>query len=185
MCPFDTINHKILLNKLEKYGFRGRTHSWLESYLDNRYQFVQFNDHQSEMRRVTCGVPQGSLIGLKLFILYINDLCKASDLLNCVLFADDTTLYLSGDNIQQLITEVTRELSKMKKWFDQNKLSFNISKTKYIIQDRGTGGVRVQAGTGRSGSCMNSRMHEQITLMFPNALWKIHSSSRPHSSPSI
>ena len=105
----------------------------LESNLDNRYQYVHFKDQHSEMCKVTCGVPQGSLIGPKLFILYINDICKVSDLLKCVLFADDTTLYVSGENLHQLTADVTRELSRIKRWFDQNKLSFNLSKTKYII----------------------------------------------------
>lgn len=101
---FDTIDHKLLMNKLEQYGLRGRAYSWLESYFDNRYQYVHFNDHQSEMRKLTCGVPQGSVIGPKLFILYVNDICKVSDLLKCVLFADDdTTLYVSGDNLHHLM----------------------------------------------------------------------------------
>lgn len=100
---FDTIDHKLLMNKLEQYGLRGHAYSWLESYFDNRYQYVHFNDHQSEMRKLTCGVPQGSVIGPKLFILYVNDICKVSDLLKCVLFADDTTLYVSGDNLHHLM----------------------------------------------------------------------------------
>lgn len=62
---FDTIDHKLLMNKLEQYGIKGRAYSWLESYLDNIYQYVHFNDHQSEMCKLTCGVPQGSMIGPK------------------------------------------------------------------------------------------------------------------------
>lgn len=82
---------------------------------------------------MTCGVPQGSLMGPKLFILYINDLCKVFDLLKCVLYADDTTLYCSGENLHQLLTNVSRELFQIKLWFDANKLSLNITKTKRII----------------------------------------------------
>lgn len=92
------------------------------------------------MCRVTCGVPQGSIIGPKLFILYINDICKVSNVLSCVLFADDTTLYCSGDNLNKLLSDVMRELARVKKWFDQNILSLNITKTKYIIF--GTGQIK-------------------------------------------
>uniref|UniRef100_A0A3B3H5U1 Reverse transcriptase domain-containing protein n=1 Tax=Oryzias latipes TaxID=8090 RepID=A0A3B3H5U1_ORYLA len=130
---FDTLNHTMLLSRLQKYGFRGIAYSWLESYLINRCQYVYFNNEKSDMCPVTCGVPQGSLLGPILFILYINDLCKVSDLLNCVLYADDTTLYLSGDNLEKLLSDITKELSIIKQWFDSNKLSLNQNKTKYII----------------------------------------------------
>lgn len=85
------------------------------------------------MLKVTCGVPQGSVLGPKLFILYINDICKVSKLLKFVLFADDTNLYCSGKSLEQLLNTVERELKVLKKWFDINKLSVNLNKTKFII----------------------------------------------------
>lgn len=78
-------------------------------------------------------VPQGSVLGHKLFLLYINEICKVSDVFNFVLFADDTNVYCSGENLEQLIKVVERELHKLKSWFDSNKLFLNLSKTKFMV----------------------------------------------------
>ena len=91
---FDTIDHSILLKILQFYGIRGIAYKWLESYLENRKQYVSINGINSDYNNVICGVPQGSILGPKLFILYINDLCNSSSLLKFVLFADDTNLFL-------------------------------------------------------------------------------------------
>ncbi|KAK0146590.1 putative RNA-directed DNA polymerase from transposon BS [Merluccius polli] len=90
-------------------------------------------EYTSNSSTITCGVPQGSILGPKLFILYINDICNVSSKLNFVVFADDTNLFCSGENIQQLLEEITKELVKLKKWFDINKLSLNLKKTKYMV----------------------------------------------------
>lgn len=78
---FDTINHDILLHKLERYGIRGIGLSWVRSYIENRKQFVQIGDYRSSCSNISCGVPQGSVLGPKLFILYINDIIMVSDIL--------------------------------------------------------------------------------------------------------
>ena len=91
---FHTIDHSILLKKLQFYGIRGTAYKWLESYLENRKQYVSINGINSECNDVICGVPQGSILGPKLFILYINDLCNSSLLLKFVLFADDTNPFV-------------------------------------------------------------------------------------------
>lgn len=130
---FDTINHDILINKLERYGIRGVVLKWVSSYLQNRQQFVKMGEYKSKCLDISCGVPQGSVLGPKLFIMYINDICKVSEILKFVLFADDTNIFCSGENLQQLLDLITSEIIKIKKWFDINKLSLNLSKTKIML----------------------------------------------------
>ena len=127
---FDTADHD-LLKKLQRYGIRGIVLSWLTSYLENQY--VQIQNFKSQLLKVTCGVPQGSVLGPLLFILYINNTCEVSKTLKTILFADDTNLLCCGDNLEQLLDTVEKELIKLKSWFDANKLTLNLSKTKFII----------------------------------------------------
>ena len=86
---FDCVNHKILLTKLECYGIRGIALQWFRSYLTNRKQYVVYNNINSNLRDITCGVPQGSILGPLLFLLYINDITNASTKLFPILYADD------------------------------------------------------------------------------------------------
>lgn len=130
---FDTIDHSKLLRKLNNYGIRGIAHFWLKSNLENRKQCVQINETLSGFKEVTCGVPQGSVIGPKLFLRYINDICKVTGLLKFVIFADDTNLFCSGKHLKELVFAVERKLEVLKCWFDVNKLSLNIKKTKFIV----------------------------------------------------
>ena len=90
---FDTLNHSILLRKLEIYGIRGVVQNWLNDYLTDRTQYVNINGICSDKRLITCGVPQGSVLGPTLFLLYINDICNVSKIFNIILFADDTNLF--------------------------------------------------------------------------------------------
>ena len=130
---FDTIDHSLLLKKLDHYGVRGISNDWLKSYLSDRKQYVSFNSLKSDLMSISCGVPQGSILGPKLFILYINDICNVSKLLQFVLFADDTNIFCSDVNILDLCKNVSLELDKLNIWFAVNKLSLNVSKTNFIL----------------------------------------------------
>ena len=129
---FDTVNHSILLKKLIHYGIRGNAFELIKSYLNDRVQYVQINNFISSNKEILCGVPQGSVLGPLLFLLYVNDIQNASDF-NIRLFADDTLLYFSKKKPCDLEKHVNIELDKIQRWLDVNKLSLNVSKTKYII----------------------------------------------------
>ena len=130
---FDTVNHSILLNKLYRYGVRGIALDFISSYLQNRSQCVEIDGVTSSSLAVTCGVPQGSTLGPVLFLLYINDLHLCTELLQILLFADDTTLICSSNDLVSLVNTVNSELSHLQTWFNLNKLSLNPSKSCYII----------------------------------------------------
>ena len=98
---------------------------WLKSYLHNRLQYVSIEDNNSDLLTVICGVLHGSILGLKLFILYINDLCNISTLLKFILFADDTIIFCSGKDPTQLSKMINTELRKLHIWFSVNRLSLN------------------------------------------------------------
>ena len=130
---FDTVDHGILLKKLYHYGIRGITHKWFSSYLSSRTHAVCIDGNLSEYHYIKCGIPQGSILGPLLFLIYINDLSNASKTLFFRMFADDTACFLDDSNINNLINTFQEELSKISNWMRVNKLSINIDKTKYMI----------------------------------------------------
>ena len=129
---FDTVNHKTLLTKLEHYGIRRPTLDLFASFLTNRYQYVSLENHQSNLKKINYGVPQGSVLGPLLFNIYINDI-STSVSYTPRLFADDTCLIVEDKNINDLHKKVTTAIISLDKWMIANKLTLNLSKSNLIL----------------------------------------------------
>jgi hypothetical protein len=129
---FDVISHKILLRKLEFYGIRGIAKKWLSNYLSDRTQYVEIDNHKSNMCKIECGVPQGSILGPLLYLIYVNDISQSTQA-NILSFADDTSLYLSHRDIHTLFEKANVEINNLYDWFCANRLSLNAKKTKFIV----------------------------------------------------
>ena len=121
------------LDKLFHYGIRGIAHECLESYMTDRFQYVSYNGSNSSSQKINCGVPQGSILGPLLFLIYINDLSSVSKILTSILFADDTTLIYSHKNLDSLIKTFNVEMHEIVNWLNANRLSLNLDKTKFMI----------------------------------------------------
>ena len=129
---FDTLDHSILIEKLNFYGVRGIPNLLLKSFLTDRYQYVNYNNSNSSMHGINCGVPQGSILGPLLFLIYVNDIDNISRILNFILFADDTNILYSNPDFRSLIKNINSELNSLSDWFKANRLSINLKKTHFI-----------------------------------------------------
>ena len=128
---FDTLDHNILLAKLRYYGINETPTRWFESYLTNRLQYVELNDLASKKQKITTGVPQGSIIGPLLFLMYMNDIINVSQAFKFILYADSTTLFTTIEysipiRMSSIDESLNNELSHVFKWLVINRLSLNI-----------------------------------------------------------
>ena len=133
---FDTIEHEILPGKLNRYGFSNQTVELFRNYLSGRTQITVINNISSGSCEITCGVPQGSILGPLLFLLYINDIPKCQLVSNGRLFADDTNLtycMLMMTSIRLFLFYINDDLKILQNWLNMNKLSLNVMKTKYMF----------------------------------------------------
>ena len=130
---FDTVHHDIMCQKLENYGFRGHSLTFLRSYLNNRTQYTVVNNCNSSTRGISYGVPQGSILGPLLFLLYINDIHNAISTAQARLFADDTSVLLKNRNLKTLIRQAEGTLEEINNWFLLNKMSLSLGKTNFIL----------------------------------------------------
>ena len=130
---FDTVDHKILLSEINHYGIKGIPYEWFKSYLTNRQQFTTVNNKQSELSSIEFGIPQGSILGPLLFLIYINDLSKAIIFSSVHHFADDTNILYVSSSLKDINKKINHDLSNLVQWLRANKISLNVSKTEIVI----------------------------------------------------
>ena len=130
---FDTVKHDILLHNLYHYGIRATIHDWFADYLSHRTQSTRYLNTLSPPLHIEYGVPQGSVLGPILFLLYINDITNIFTNFNTILFADDSTLYITGENPTELIHKANTDLQNFHKWCLSNRLTVNLNKTFYML----------------------------------------------------
>ena len=129
---FDTVDHNILLEKLSMYRVKGNNPKWFHSYLSNRKQYIEFQNDDKKEKTNSLTIKCGSILGSLLFIIYVNDLYRASNIFKPIMFVDDTN-FCSGKHIKTLFQTANIELEKIAIWFQANKLSLNESKTKCTL----------------------------------------------------
>ena len=130
---FDTIDHEILLEKLKLFNFNKSAINWIKSFLSSRTQQTQIESVLSQPKIISCGVPQGSILGPTLFLIYINDLCNVLTTLTPILYADDTSLFVESRDLNSLTSSINIDLKNLFNWCLHNKLTINLKKTAYII----------------------------------------------------
>lgn len=174
---FDTLDYNILITKLKYIGIRGITLDWFKSYLTSRKQFVKINSIHSSCQNITCGVPQGSILGPILFLIYVNDLTAALTSSVAILFADDTTLLIENANLNTLIHHANIEIASIYRWFCLNKLSINHNKTNFVLFHSKNKPISENI----SHILLNDRQIQKVPFMKflgvyfdSNLTWKVH-----------
>ena len=130
---FDALNYDILFLELNHYGIRGIALDWIIIYVVNGKQYVIYNDNSSDIQSITCGVPHGSILGPLLFSLYVNDLPNVSSILFTIMFADDPSMFINGDDLKAMETQLNSELKEVSTWLQVNKSSLNVEKSCFSV----------------------------------------------------
>ena len=172
---FDTVNHEILISKLDYYGISGLSNSLLKSYLSDRTQRTEISGILSDEGTIKHGVPQGSVLGPLLFLLYINDISESSDILKFYLFADDTTVFYcdkTNPGTQELLD---RELAKVSDWLSANKLNLNVKKSNFLHFHQGRN-AKTKLNLELNGTQVEEKnVTKYLGVLIDNKLnWKAH-----------
>jgi len=174
---FDTVNHEILLQKLNHYGIRGTAHRWVTSYLSERKQYCTFGNETSSTTNITCGVPQGSILGPLLFLLYINDLGTIFTHFGTILFADDSNLIVRGNSLKALEDKINQDIPLLTTWLETNRLSLNLKKTHIMVFGKKHRNIENTISTTIKGTTLEIVTHTKfLGVILDNSLsWKEHS----------
>ena len=171
----DTVNHDILVKKSNYYGIQDQALEWFKSYLSNRTQFTQIGDTLSDIGYVKHGVPQGSVLGPLLFLIYINDITEASTMLKFYLFADDTTVFYSDKTNPETEALLNLELSKVSDWLAANKLSLNVGKSNFLHFHHGKSRKEILNIMIDDTEVKEKESTKYLGVMMDNKLnWKTH-----------
>lgn len=173
---FDSIKHHILMQKLSRYGIRGICSDLIKSYLCNRFQYTEIEHARSKQGKLNFGVPQGSILGPLLFLLYINDIVHISSTAELILYADDTNIFFSGSDLAPLQTLTNAWLEKLSVWLEANQLSLNTNKTKFVVFRPKNKGVSHQISiTFRGTTIEQVPSHQFLGVTFnENLNWSAH-----------
>ena len=173
---FDTVDINILLRKLELYGIRGKCNQWFHSYLTDRRQYVRVNGKNSGFKQIFYGVPQGSVLGPHLFIIYINDLPNALIHSESTLFADDTCLLFSSSSLKKIERCLNIDLKRLFKWLCANKISLNVSKTEVLLFRNVHKTINHNIGLKLNGKILNLSDTVKYLGVYLDSLlsWKTH-----------
>lgn len=159
---FETIDRERLLGKMHQYGIKGAALEWFRSYLQNRTQQVRYNDEWSKLLSTEYGVPQGSVLGPLLFIIYINDIVEACpEDCKIKMFADDTLIYVTGESSMEIERKLNVALNVLEEWMNANKLKMNAEKTKYMI----VRSIRKELKGNIAVKCLDDTVIERVEVM--------------------
>ena len=176
---FDTVDHEVLLDKLQHYGIRGVANEWFRSFLTGRKQFVFISDFKSNTKEIKFGVPQGSVLGPLLFIIYINDLPNALIYSDPFIFADDTAIVYSNAKLKSIKKRINIDLKLLMKWLNANKISLNVAKTEVILFRHPNKQIDYNVRLKLNGKRLTFTTHVKYlgVILDENLSWKFHINS--------
>ena len=173
---FDCLNFDIFFSKMEYYGVSGTPLALVKSYLTNRYQYVYFENCKSEVLEIKAGIPQGSILGPLFFSILINDIVNSNNKFSFLMYADDTTIYFNLEDFLAIHREheINKELEKLNNWFQLNKLTINVDKTKCMLFHKRRAATPINISMNNMPIDIVPHFNYLGILLDENLSWKVH-----------